>query len=149
MTDNPEATIPQGRPDEDVSLWAYIGEVGSKALVKEKWQEEAIDYLTALPEKGGNGTYTMTKEVTMNVEPGKRYFVQSAFIQFMSDDPNDIDQIFFANKEEEFTVDETGVVNVIREVKDNSPYFDLQGRRLQGKPSRKGIYIRTGKKVVQ
>ena len=144
MTDNPEATIPQGRPDESVSLYAYIGEVGSKELVKENWPEESIDYLTALPEKVGDGAYKLTKEVTTEVQPGKRYYVRSAFIQWLDNG----DYVASAIKDEEFTVDETGVVNVIREVKDNSLYFNLQGRRLQGKPSHKGIYIREGKKVV-
>ena len=27
-------------------------------------------------------------------------------------------------------------------------YFDLQGRKLQQKPSKKGLYIHNGKKVV-
>ena len=145
IKDNPEATIPQGRPDEDVSLYAYIGEIGAEWGVRETWPKESIDYLTALPEKGGDGTYTMTKEVSMEVQPGKRYRLQSAFIQWLDDGS----YVAFAIKYEEFTVDETGVVNVIREVKDNSPYFNLHGHRLQGKPSRKGIYIREGKKVVQ
>ena len=148
MKDNPEANIPQGKPDEKISLLANIGEVGYDALVKGEWQKEAIDYLTALPEKGGDGTYMITKELTMDVEPGKSYYVASAFVQFLSDDPNDSDQIVSANKYEVFTVDETGIVHVIREVNDSAPYYDLQGRRLQGQPSRKGLYIRNGKKVI-
>jgi len=31
---------------------------------------------------------------------------------------------------------------------DNDGWYDLNGRRLQGKPSQKGIYIKNGKKVV-
>ena len=148
MTDNPEATIPQGRPDEKISLLANIGEVGYDALVKGEWQKEAFDYLTALPEKGGDGSYTITKELTMEVEPGKKYYVRSAFVQFLGDDQNESDQISSAFKYEVFTVDETGVINVIREVKDSGSYYDLHGRRLQGQPSRKGLYIHKGKKVV-
>ena len=30
----------------------------------------------------------------------------------------------------------------------NSVWYDLNGRRLQGKPSLKGVYIKNGKKVV-
>jgi len=30
----------------------------------------------------------------------------------------------------------------------NSVWYDLNGRRLQGKPSQKGIYIKNGRKVV-
>ena len=149
MKDNPEANIPQGKPDENIYLMANIGEIGCEPQAKKDWHEEAIDYLTALPEKGGDGTYTITKELTMDVESGKRYYVTSAFVQFLSDDPNGSDQIVSANKYEVFTVDETGIVHVIREVNDSDPYYDLQGRRLQGQPSRKGLYIRNGKKVIK
>ena len=30
----------------------------------------------------------------------------------------------------------------------NSVWYDLNGRKLNGKPSQKGIYIKNGKKVV-
>ena len=30
----------------------------------------------------------------------------------------------------------------------NSVWYDLNGRRLQGKPSQKGVYIKNGKKIV-
>ena len=148
MKDNPEANIPQGKPDENIILLADIGEIGCKPQAGQEWQEEAIDYLTALPEKGGDGTYTITEDLTMDVEPGKRYYAQSAFVQFIGDDPNNQAQIVSAYKYEEFTVDETGVVNVIREAKDNSPYFDLRGVGMDSRPQRKGIYIRNGKKVI-
>jgi hypothetical protein len=45
--------------------------------------------------------------------------------------------------------DATGVKEVIEvnEVSDNS-WYDLSGRKLQGKPNKKGVYIMNGKKVV-
>ena len=45
--------------------------------------------------------------------------------------------------------DATGVKEVIgvNEVSDNS-WYDLSGRKLQGKPNRKGVYIMNGRKVV-
>ena len=45
------------------------------------------------------------------------------------------------------TVGTTGINNVISDVPENR-YFDLQGRRLQGRPARKGIYIRNNRKEV-
>ena len=30
----------------------------------------------------------------------------------------------------------------------NTPYYDLQGRQLNGKPAKKGIYINQGRKIV-
>ena len=45
--------------------------------------------------------------------------------------------------------DATGVKEVIEvnEVSDNS-WYDLSGRKLQGKPNKKGVYIMNGRKVV-
>ena len=45
--------------------------------------------------------------------------------------------------------DATGVKEVIgvNEVSDNS-WYDLSGRKLQGKPNKKGVYIKNGRKVV-
>lgn len=31
---------------------------------------------------------------------------------------------------------------------DNEPWYDLSGRRLSGKPNKKGVYIREGKKYL-
>ena len=41
-------------------------------------------------------------------------------------------------------------VKGIRTVDDNrnTPYYDLQGRQLNGKPTQKGVYINQGRKVV-
>ena len=42
----------------------------------------------------------------------------------------------------------TGVESVVKEMLNDSHWYTLDGRRLQGPPSRKGIYIVNGKKVV-
>ena len=34
------------------------------------------------------------------------------------------------------------------DIDQDAPYYDLQGRRLQGQPTRKGVYIQKGKKVM-
>jgi hypothetical protein len=31
---------------------------------------------------------------------------------------------------------------------DNGQWYDLNGRKLDGKPTKKGVYIQNGKKVV-
>ena len=41
----------------------------------------------------------------------------------------------------------TGIIDVIAEP-DSDRWYDMNGRRLQSKPVRKGIYIKNGKKVV-
>ena len=42
----------------------------------------------------------------------------------------------------------TGVVNVQRSAPDVQQYYTLDGRRLNGKPTQKGIYIINGRKVL-
>jgi hypothetical protein len=41
-------------------------------------------------------------------------------------------------------------VEGIRTVDDNrnTPYYDLQGRKFNGKPTQKGVYINKGKKII-
>ena len=43
----------------------------------------------------------------------------------------------------------TGIIDVMKNAEPNDEtWYDLNGRRLQSKPSRKGVYIKNGKKVV-
>jgi hypothetical protein len=44
--------------------------------------------------------------------------------------------------------EKTGIVNMNRETITNNRYYDLQGRRVNGQPTQKGIYIVNGRKVV-
>jgi hypothetical protein len=40
-------------------------------------------------------------------------------------------------------------INAIGQFDDlQSDYYDLNGRKLQGKPNKKGIYIKNGQKVI-
>lgn len=47
-----------------------------------------------------------------------------------------------------FGYDTTDIESVVKEMLNDSHWYTLDGRRLQGPPSRKGIYIVNGKKVV-
>ena len=42
----------------------------------------------------------------------------------------------------------TGIDAIENVTIDNEGWYDLQGRKLQSAPNRKGIYIHNGKKVV-
>lgn len=42
----------------------------------------------------------------------------------------------------------TGIVNVQRSIFNTQQYYTLDGRKLNGKPTQKGIYIVNGKKIV-
>ena len=52
-----------------------------------------------------------------------------------------------------FDGDPTGIVDVSSQLSDGRSqmedvWYDLSGRKLSGKPTRKGVYINSGKKVV-
>lgn len=148
IADNPEANIPEGKPDEAVYLCARIGEVDDENVSEKRWTKEAIDYLTALPEEGGYGTYTLTGDLTLDVQPGRSYFVWSYFIQWLSEDHSGNDCIVFAEQYEEFVADETGIVSVVSKEQNDGRYVDLRGVSTTSRPQRKGIYIRNGRKIV-
>ena len=42
----------------------------------------------------------------------------------------------------------TGIISLSTDSKDNAAWYTLDGRRLQGKPNVKGLYINNGRKVV-
>lgn len=52
---------------------------------------------------------------------------------------------FVLNLEED---DPTSINEELRDMDEGPEWFDLQGRKLAGKPSRKGTYIRNGKKIA-
>ena len=148
ITDNPEAYIPEGKPDEAVYCYALIEDLDDGNVSEKRWTKEAIDYLTALPEEGGDGTYTLTGDLTLDVQPGHMYFVRSYFIQWLSEDHSDNNCIAFAEHREEFVADETSIVSVVRQDQKDGPYVDLRGVATSSRPQRKGIYVRNGRKVV-
>jgi uncharacterized protein YjdB len=45
-------------------------------------------------------------------------------------------------------VDTTVGIQGVQADEDGDTWYDMNGRRLQGKPVRKGMYLRNGKKVV-
>lgn len=63
-------------------------------------------------------------------------------IGFTADDMSGVK--IYTNLEDE---DPTGIAN-LNEVKDNSEWYDLSGRKLANKPSVKGIYVNGGRKVT-
>ena len=44
--------------------------------------------------------------------------------------------------------DTTGIMDNRRETITNNYWYTLDGRKLQGKPTQKGVYITNGKKVI-
>ena len=80
---------------------------------------------------------------TMTIGAFRAYFQLNGI---EASDPTATIRAFVLNFGDE-TVSEVNEIKGVKEVKDNS-WFDLSGRRLQGKPTTKGVYINNGKAVV-
>ncbi len=48
-----------------------------------------------------------------------------------------------------FVYDKTNGINIIYSDDDNAVWYDMKGNRLENAPNRKGVYIRSGKKIVK
>ena len=259
FTDNPESTVPQGKPAENIYLYACVADVNNTDGTFVELGKECIDYLTALPEKAGDGKYELTYDLPYEITRGGMYYALSYMKEWLSQDkyfmsgykrqtfeiydnprvrvlgetsvpsgqPFDLKFLFtsgwpynpadFTGAEEaqytlyrkdgengytalsghtgkinltfnqgqpelavvdtlaftetlpdgeysigltttweyllhvpvsvDITVGATGISSVVRD-DPNNIYTDLQGRRLQARPARKGIYIRNGKKLL-
>ena len=48
----------------------------------------------------------------------------------------------------DFMKEGTNLTTILAEGEEEGQWYDLQGRRLQGKPTQRGLYIRNGKKEI-
>ena len=150
IADNPEATVPQGVPADNIYLYVCIADDNWEFTQIARLRQETVSYLTALPEKAGSGNYKLTTELTLNVPQSGYYNVMSYFAELLKENPTVDDIIYSASHIDRFYFDlETGIVSVSREDDDNSPYVGLNGVVTNSRPQRKGIYIHKGRKVIR
>lgn len=101
----------------------------------------------------GDGTYTVAEgtEVTIVAQPAEGYYLASWSNEAALNE-NDSQTITITDNTTVtavFAADVvTPVANVDAENAETEVWFDLSGRRLQGKPSTPGLYIRNGKKAL-
>ena len=149
ITDNPEAIVPQGVPADNIYLYVGIADDNLEFTQIARLNQEAVSYLTALPEKAGDGNYKLTTDLTLDVPQSGYYTVKSYFVSELKENATDKDIIYCVSHKERFYFDlETGIVSVAREDNDNSPYVGLNGVVTNSRPQRKGIYIHKGRKVL-
>ena len=142
IADNPEAIAPQGVPADNIYLYVCIADDNWEFTQIARLNQEAVSYLTALPEKAGSGNYKLTTELTLDVP-------QSG-VNELKENATDDDVIYSVEHFDRFYFDlETGIVSVSREDDDNGPYVGLNGVVTNSRPQRKGIYIHKGRKVIR
>ena len=149
IADNPAAIVPQGVPADNIYLYVCIADDNFEFTQIARLRQEAIDYLTALPEKAGDGNYKLTTELTLDVPRSGYYTVVSCFVDKLKENATADDIIYSVAQEERFYFDlETGIVSVAREDDGNGRYVGLNGVVTNSRPQRKGIYIHKGRKVI-
>ena len=149
IADNPAAIVPQGVPANNIYLYVCIADDNWEFTQIARLRQEAVSYLTALPEKAGSGNYKLTTELTLDVPQSGYYTVKSYFVDKLKENATDDDIIYSVAQEERFYFDlETGIVSVAREDNDNGRYVGLNGVVTNSRPQRKGIYIHQGRKVL-
>ena len=150
IADNPEATVPQGVPADNIYLYVCIADDNWEFTQIARLNQEAVSYLTALPEKAGDGNYKLTTDLTLDVPQSGYYNVMSYFVEKLKENPSDDDIIYCVSQIDRFYFDlETGIVSVSHEENDNAPYVGLNGVVTNSRPQRKGIYIHKGRKVIR
>ena len=150
IADNPAAIVPQGVPANNICLYVCIADDNFEFTQIARLNQEAVSYLTALPEKAGDGNYKLTTELTLDVPRSGYYTVVSCFVDKLKENATADDIIYSVAQEERFYFDlETGIVSVAREDNDNGPYVGLNGVVTNSRPQRKGIYIHKGRKVIR
>ena len=149
VCDRPDVTVPHGVPLDSTYFFACIAS-DDETVFNEIWfDEEFRNYLRALPDSAGSGNYKFTGEVSLDIEQDGSYFVWSVLVGWQ--DVERTEEILEVEHYEEFPV--TVVPTAIKGIEGSldeprAPFYDLQGRRLQARLPRKGIYIQRGKKVV-
>ena len=139
-------------PGVTVSSTYTDAEAIATALNDTKTQTTYVDFI---------GTYTPAQlpedhtKLLVGIEnklywpqSGARIYAQRAYFQLKNGLTADNVQnasMFFGEDNE---VSEVNEVIASLEVNDNS-WYDLQGRKLNGKPAQKGLYIVNGKKVLK
>ena len=149
LADRIGVKMPHWIPSDNLSLDVrqYLNDEKVKSFRENTGLKE---YLTALPDSIGTGTYTFTCQMPVDVGLPGEYYFDSYIGEFVNEEPLSYSCVMFYR----FTIDDptaTGIGDAPR-LNDkgqmiNDKWFDLRGRPLTTKPTRKGLYIQGNKKI--
>ncbi|MBO4214745.1 MAG: C10 family peptidase [Bacteroidaceae bacterium] len=149
LCDRPSVTVPKGVPSDNIYFYARIASNDVRVSNNIRFEEEIRDYLRALPANAGNGDYKFATEVTLDIEQDGEYHAWSYLNEWLDAEHKDLIKCIDSIEYFTVTFDPTGVASMedggsmMEDV-----WYDLQGRKLEGKPSERGVYIYKGKKIV-
>ena len=130
------------------SLFLHIAcKVNNDMVQRLMLKEELHDYLLALPDSIGSGEYTFKYQLPIDLSQSGDYYLDSYIAYIVNDERVGYSCVAMYS----FTIDDpntTGIAETVNAESDKGTWHDLNGRRLSGKPTVKGVYIVNGRKVV-
>ena len=110
-------------------------------------ETELKEYLTALPDNIGNGDYTFTYRMPIDISQPGDYYLDSYIAEMVNGERVSYSSAYMYR----FTITEptpSGIGEIVTGESAEAEWHDLNGRRLAAKPAAKGLYIVNGRKVV-
>lgn len=89
FADNNAAGHPYGRPSDKIYCYGALRDINSQQISKQKFTDEAIDYLTKLPANGGKGDWKFEFDVDLDIRLGGIYATRSYFCENLDEKGKD------------------------------------------------------------
>ena len=142
LADRTGVKMPHWIPSENLRL--CVRHYLNKQEVKfDRVTDGLYEYLAALPDNIGTGDYTFTYQMPVEVGQPGEYYYDSYLAEVLDNEMVGNSCISFRR----FTIDDPTSIEDVKSEDGADPVFDLQGRLLSGKPTRRGLYIQGNKKI--
>lgn len=145
LADRIGVEMPHGIPSDDLYLRVRHS-LNDEHLKSIRETTGLKEYLAALPDNIGTGTYTFTYQMPVEVgKPGEYYFDS-----FLAEIVNEEVVSYCCSKTYRFTIDDiTGIEDVTTDngQQTTNTWYTIHGVKLSGKPTRSGLYIQGNKKI--
>ena len=142
LCDKAGVYIPHYVPSDSIGLHVrcYIGDDPVNVI---KIRDDIREYLKALPEQGGRGDYKFTYRMPIDISRDGEYDIDSYIGEWI----NGIRTDYSCLHQYQFQINNP--ITSVKAVDANAESgicYDLMGRRLDGIPKKKGLYIKGNKK---
>ena len=142
LRDKPDINMPHWIPSDSIGLKARLF-WGDEQVDSIFIRDEIREYLTLLPEKGGDGDYIFSYRMPIEIRPDCEISMDSYLGEWinncMTKECCEHDYIF------RYT--DLTIVKQVDAQQNDEPYYDLLGRPINGVPQEKGLYIKGNRKV--
>ena len=149
LCDRPGVLVPDGVPSDSIYLDCRISSADEMIYSRIKLKEEIREYLRALPDNAGSGTYKFTTEVSLDIKQDGECYVWSYLNEWLDDEHKNYIGGAEQYKKFSVTVSPTAIPPVAAEKnQEQQLLYDMHGRRLEGIPQQNGVYINGERKII-